>query len=50
MGKYYMSIYDYTGKFIRKFEAPHNMDFDINYWDEKPMIFCCVLFLYHFIT
>lgn len=35
MGKYYMSIYDYTGKFIRKFEAPHNMNFEINYWDEK---------------
>ena len=35
MGKYYMSIHDYTGKFIRKFEAPHNMDFQIRFYDEK---------------
>ena len=35
MGKYYMSIYDYTGKFIRKFEAPHSMDFQIRFFDEK---------------
>ncbi len=35
MGKYYMSIYDYTGKFIRKFEAPHSMDFQIRFYDEK---------------
>ncbi len=35
MGKYYMSIYDYTGKFIRKFEAPHSMDFQIKFYDEK---------------
>ena len=35
MGKYYMSVYDYTGKFIRKFEAPHNMDFQIRFYDEK---------------
>ena len=35
MGKYYMSIYDYTGKFIRKFEAPHNLEFDIRFYEEK---------------
>lgn len=35
LGKYYMSIYDYTGNFIRKFEAPHSMDFQIKFYDEK---------------
>jgi prolyl oligopeptidase len=35
MGKYYMSIYDYTGKFIRKFEAPHNLEFNIQFYEEK---------------
>ncbi|MFD2908733.1 prolyl oligopeptidase family serine peptidase [Flavobacterium ardleyense] len=34
-GKFYMSIYDYTGKFIRKFEAPHSMDFQIRLFDKK---------------
>ena len=35
LGKYYMSIYDYTGNFIRKFEVPHSMDFQIKFYDEK---------------
>jgi len=35
MGKYYMSIYDYSGRFIRKFEAPHNMNFQIKFYEEK---------------
>jgi prolyl oligopeptidase len=35
MGNYYMSIYDYTGKFIRKFEAPHNLEFNIRFYEEK---------------
>lgn len=33
--KNYMLIYDYSGKFIRKFEAPLGMDFRINFLDEK---------------
>ena len=33
--KNYMHIYDYSGKFIRKFEAPYGMDFRINFLDAK---------------
>lgn len=34
-GKYYMNIYNHEGKFIRKFEAPHSMDFQVRFYDEK---------------
>jgi len=33
--KNYMMIYDYEGKFVRKFEAPYGMDFHINFLDIK---------------
>lgn len=33
--KNYMHIYDYDGKFIRKFEAPFGMDFSIKFLDSK---------------
>lgn len=33
--KTYMLIYDYDGKYIRKFEAPYGMDFKINYFDSE---------------
>lgn len=33
LGKNYMLVYDYDGKFIRKFEAPMGMDFRLNHID-----------------
>ncbi len=35
MGKNYISIYDYSGKFIRKFDAPHGCDFAIKFYDDE---------------
>lgn len=33
LGKNYMIVYDYEGKFVRKFEAPMGMDFRLNHID-----------------
>ncbi len=35
LGKYYLSIYDLSGKFIRKFDAPPGMDFTIRFFDSE---------------
>ena len=35
LGKNYISVYDYEGKFIRKFEAPHGCDFDIKFYNSE---------------
>lgn len=35
LGKSYISVYDYSGKFIRKFDAPHGCDFDIKFYDPE---------------
>lgn len=34
-GRNYMIVYDESGKFIRKFDVPHSMDFMIRYFDAK---------------
>ncbi|MDR6968706.1 prolyl oligopeptidase [Flavobacterium arsenatis] len=34
-GRNYMIVYDSNGKFIRKFDVPHNMDFNIRYFDKE---------------
>lgn len=34
-GKYYLSIYDKQGNFIRKFDAPPGMAFNISFYDEE---------------
>lgn len=33
-GRNYMIVYDSNGKFVRKFDVPHNMDFNIRYFDK----------------
>jgi prolyl oligopeptidase len=35
LGKNYINIYNNEGKFIRKFEAPMQMDFSIRFYDSK---------------
>lgn len=35
LGKYYINIHDKDGKFIRKFDAPHGMDFDIRFYNPE---------------
>lgn len=34
-GRNYMIVYDSNGKFVRKFDVPHNMDFNIRYYDSE---------------
>lgn len=34
-GRYYMIVYDTEGKFVRKFDVPHHMDFRIRYYDKE---------------
>ncbi|KGO89102.1 prolyl oligopeptidase family serine peptidase [Flavobacterium suncheonense] len=33
IGKNYMIVYDYSGKFIRKFDIPYGMDFTMRFYD-----------------
>ena len=35
LGKNYISIYDYTGKFVRKFDAPQGCDFSIKFYNSE---------------
>lgn len=35
LGKNYISVYDYEGKFIRKFDAPKGCDFDIKFYNSE---------------
>lgn len=35
LGKNYLSVYDYSGKFIRKFDAPHGCDFDVKFYEPE---------------
>ena len=35
LGRNYMTIYNYDGSFVRKFEAPMEMDFSIRFYDEE---------------
>ncbi|THD32776.1 prolyl oligopeptidase family serine peptidase [uncultured Flavobacterium sp.] len=46
VGSNYMSIYDYEGKFIRKFEAPMGMDFRINYLEAETKNLYVTFFSY----
>jgi prolyl oligopeptidase len=34
-GRNFMMVYDADGKFIRRFDVPHHMDFDIRYFDKE---------------
>lgn len=35
IGKYYIRVYDYSGKFIRTFDSPDGTQFDINFYDDQ---------------
>ncbi|MCG2610333.1 prolyl oligopeptidase family serine peptidase [Flavobacterium sp. SM15] len=35
IAKSYMIVYDYTGKFIRKFDIPFNMDFKVRFYNPE---------------
>lgn len=35
IGKNYMIVYDYTGKFIRKFDVPYSMDFNVRFYNKE---------------
>ncbi|MBL7886228.1 MAG: S9 family peptidase [Flavobacterium sp.] len=35
LGKNYISVYDYDGKFIRKFDAPYGCDFSIKFYNPE---------------
>lgn len=34
-GRNYMMVYNADGKFVRRFDVPHNMDFNIRYFDKE---------------
>lgn len=35
LGKYHINVFDLNGAFIRKFEAPYGMNFNVEFYDEK---------------
>lgn len=46
LGKYYLSVYGKDGNFIRKFDAPPGMSFDINFYDNESKCLFVSFFSY----